>query len=344
MEGQWRLMLRGALGLLVFAVLFAGTVFFGGRAVGAWEKGNETPRPPAADGSALGAADGWTTYTVRREGFALDLPIGWQPVTARSLEDRVAPFTHGHPWLLRTLRKAFGEPDPRVKLFAFDLRLDALDAAHRTGVATSFAVRVTPGAKPSPKERGPDLERSRRVSRTVYVFWRKGRRYVVAFTTSRAQEEDYASLFGRSAASFRFVRRTHRAARPAVDPAEARWVDQANGLCRAAGRELRALVLVRRPSNEELIELAMPLNERYHEAFAALETPKRFERKVRKLHELFARDERLFVRLAAAVRSRNQTRVLSVAGRLVFVSQAESRIMGALGASACDEYGFAPGA
>lgn len=338
------MMLKGALGLLVFAALFGGTVFFGGRAVGAWDKPDPAPETPVAGGPSLGVADGWTVYTVRRAGFSLELPIGWQPVSARNLEERVAPFTHEHPWLLRTLRKGLGAPDPRVELFAFDLRLEALDAAHRARVATSVAVRVTPGAKPTRKERGPVRERAGRVSGTEYVFWRRGRRYALAFTTSRAEEDAYASLFRQSAESFRFVRRKHRPAKPAVDPAEARWVEEANGLCRAAGRELRSLVRSRRPSNEELVELALPLNARYHDAFAALETPKRFERRVSKLHELFARDERLFAQLAAAVRSQNQTRILGVAGRLVFVSQAESRVMGALGADACDEYGFAPGA
>ncbi|HEX2045040.1 MAG TPA: hypothetical protein VHF23_05365, partial [Gaiellaceae bacterium] len=145
-----------------------------------------------------------------------------------------------------------------------------------------------------------------------------------------------------SAESFRFLRpRPVKKSRPAADAAEARWIREANALCRRARRELERLPQPRTPEDAvELLEKVGPLNKRYNGEFLAIPAPASFGKELRELRRLFERDERLVARFLVAARERDGGRVLELAGKLEIASRDESAIMGALGAEDCDVYGY----
>jgi hypothetical protein len=258
-----------------------------------------------------------------------------------------------------------------VKLFALDVRREALAAGRRARALTSVNVAVAPGPRPSSVKsaslrrilgiRGP-IERRRlplvagealelryrlRPGRAIgasvvtqYLFWRRGTQYVVTFGTSAGESESYAALFRQSAETFRFLTPRQKT-RPAADPAEDRWIREANALCRRVRRDLERLPRPRTPRElEDAFETFARLNKRYNSEFLALPAPQAFARELGKLRAGFARDERLFAKLVVAVRARDKVHMADLMGRLTVASEKESAIMGKLGAEDCDVYGY----
>ena len=368
--------MRGALAFAAIAGVFVGTIFVGGRAIGAWDLESPPAAPSAETKSSWHAPAGWIVHRVPREGFALALPLGWQTEDPGRLRRRLAPVMRANPELAAFVKAGFSGRSPAVKLLAFDVRRKALAAAGHLRFVTNASVVVTPGPPPwnlstpslrrslairgrlerrrlaLPAGQALELRYNLRVRQpsgpptavvvTQYGFARGKRQYVVTFSTTPGQVDLYSSLFRQSAETFRFLARRHPKSEPATDPAEARWLRDLNALCRRAHRESGAFRRPRTPAEAEaLLARLVTLNERYNDEFAALDPPARFEREMRRLRRLFAKDERLLDRLLAAFRTGSPPAVLEVAGRLATVGEKESAVFAQLGAADCDVYGLA---
>lgn len=369
--------MRGALTFAAIAGVFVGTIFFGGRAIGAWDDLEQPSAAPSAETTASGHAPaGWIVHRVPREGFALALPLGWQADDPGRLRTSLAPIVRANPELAGFVKASFSGRSPAIKLFAFDVRREALAAAERRRFVTNASVAVTPGPPPwnistaslrrslairgrlerrrlaLPAGEALELRYSIRVRQpsgphtavvvTQYGFARGKRQYVVTFSTTPGQVDRYSNLFRQSAETFRFLPRKHRKSKPAADAAEARWLRDLNGLCRRARRESGAFRRPRTPAEAEaLLSKLVTLNERYNDEFAALEPPARFEPEMRRLRTLFAKDERLLDSMLAAFRAANPPAVLEIANRLAVVGERESAVFAELGAADCDVYGLA---
>jgi hypothetical protein len=365
-------MLRGALATAGIVGVFAATLLFGGRALGVWE---EIPAAPAAESSTHGSAPiGWKVHRVPREGFEVALPRGWHVVRPENLRAQLEPGLRTNPELRPLVEAAaLRARGSLVKLFAADLTPATL--ADRARWGTTMNVVVAPAPRPAGADTaslarmfgipgrvarrtlelpaGKALElryrwrvrpRPRAVVVTQYLLWRRGRQYVLSFGTPASARETYAPIFRQSAETFRFLPPGRAQVKPAVSRAEARWVRQANALCRRGLREYSRLPEPRTArALERLLERLVPWNERYNAEFLALPAPPEFARELRRLRALFARDERLFAKLLAAARARDRARVVHVMARLTLAGQDESAVMGELGARRCDVYGFGNG-
>ena len=124
-----------------------------------------------------------------------------------------------------------------------------------------------------------------------------------------------------------------RRGRPATERA---WIARIDALCRRAASDSAALVRPATPHGmPAYLSRVARLNERYNDAFAALEPPPGREADAARILTLLRDDERLVARLVRAVRSRNAGALLATADRLAKVAARESRLLAQLGASAC---------
>jgi hypothetical protein len=372
--------MRGVLSFAAIAGIFVGTIFFGGRALGAWDD-LERPQPAGSASQEQGFEQippGWTVHSVAREGFSLALPIGWQAVRPGSFRRDLGPVIRANPRFSGFLRAVIGSRNSLIKLFLFDARRDSLEAAKQARFVANVNVAVVRGPRPSrarsawsalfreqlgiqgrverrpvalPASRASELRYRIRITPTSgqsltvavvqYELWHAGRQYFVTFETTPRQVDAYAHVFRESAETFRFFPRRHPKSKPPVDRAEERWLKDLNALCGRARRESGAF---RRPRThaeaEGLIAKLVTLNERYNDEFAALDPPARFEPEMRRLRMLFAKDERLLDRLLVAFRAGSPPAFLEVMGRLATVAERESAVFAELGATNCDFYGL----
>lgn len=361
--------MRGALAFAAAAGVFVGTIFLGGRAIGAWDDLQSRPAAPSAEpNSSLRVPAGWIVHRVPREGFALALPLGWQTDDPGTLRERLVPIMRANPELAPFVEAGLSGRNPAVKLFAFDVRRTALAAARHQRFVTNASVIVAPGPPPwnvstpslrrslaipgplvrrrlaLPAGRALELRYNLRFRQpsgppaavvvTQYGFARGNKQYVVTFTTTPGQVELYSSLFRQSAETFRFLPRRQPKSRP---DAEARWLRDLNALCRRARHEFEALRRPETPAEAEaLLSKLVTLNKRYNDAFAALDPPAQFETEMRRLRRLFAKDERLLDSMLAAVGTGSPPAVLEVANRLATVGERERALLAEFGATDCD--------
>lgn len=125
-----------------------------------------------------------------------------------------------------------------------------------------------------------------------------------------------------------------------LSPEKARWVRQTNALCRRAYEDMTDYEEPETLGDaEKLVAELQRKNERYNDAFAAIQPVKEDAREVAALLALFDKDERLIAALLAAMREGDAGALLELNDRLTVVAERESDILVGLGATDC-ELGF----
>jgi hypothetical protein len=177
------------------------------------------------------SSSGFTTYTVESERFSIAVPDSWQTVSAdEAVNDEVIDrLREANPTLAAAVED-LGKPSSVIKLLAYDP-----DTSQ--GFATNVNVGVTPvpeevteeqffdvnveqvqqaiGTAPTEEELDLPAGHALHVTWEVpglegtpvadqYLFYTKGRAFILTFSTKTDLTDEYASTFTRSARSFRF--------------------------------------------------------------------------------------------------------------------------------------------
>jgi hypothetical protein len=122
-----------------------------------------------------------------------------------------------------------------------------------------------------------------------------------------------------------------------LSPAKARWVREANALCRRAYDDMSDYEQPETLGDaEKLIAELERKNQQYNEAFARITPVKGDRRLVAQVLELFEKDERLIAAVLAALRKGDAGALLELNERLTSVAQQESDLLVGLGATDCD--------
>lgn len=136
----------------------------------------------------------------------------------------------------------------------------------------------------------------------------------------------------REAAKERRVKAREKARRAA----KARWVREANRVCRQAkGEIIRKTSPTSFGEVEAMVSRLGEVTARYNARLVALPPPPGQRAKIRRLKRIFAKEQILIERLRDALLERNPKRILAVSERLIIVSENGSQIMYDLGALRC---------
>jgi hypothetical protein len=122
-----------------------------------------------------------------------------------------------------------------------------------------------------------------------------------------------------------------------LSPAKARWIREANALCRRASAEMGNYEQPETLGDaEKLVAELQRKNQQYNDAFARIPSAREDRRQVAQLLELFEKDERLVAALLTALRDGDAGALLELNDRLTSVAQQESDLLLGLGATDCD--------
>lgn len=354
--------MRSGLAIVAVVAAFAGTLFIGGRALGVWDgplPGASAASADEEDSQAGGEPPGWTLHRVQREGFALAVPPGWQ---VRRSRDARAVLGRGLPAVPPTVRSfikatlrhtRFVAVETAAKPFRANVnvvvfpssRPEILSSENLKALRTMLPIRGRveqrrlglPGGEVLRLRFGQRLGRGAGVLKTTqYHFWRDGKAYTVTYTAAAEGAGKYDALFRQSAETFQFLKPPPEKKRPAVDPAEARWVREANALCRRAEREFKRFPMPE--SRDELaqaFETLASMNRGFNAELLALPAPPSFATELDKMRVAFAREERLFESFIRALRARDEGRVRALQARLDAGGRAQEAVLVKLGAEAC---------
>lgn len=126
---------------------------------------------------------------------------------------------------------------------------------------------------------------------------------------------------------------------PRRTQAQRRWIGQANTVCKRAQRATeRVADGISGASESEAVAIfgeLVRLNARYNDEFLALETPKGYERPLRRLREIFGREERVVGALYTALKRQDVEAYADAALRLGELSDEAANITAGLGALSC---------
>jgi hypothetical protein len=128
------------------------------------------------------------------------------------------------------------------------------------------------------------------------------------------------------------------AGRPSkLSPAKARWIREANALCRRAYDDMSDYEQPETLGDaEKLVAELQRKNQQYNDAFARIAPVREDRRLVAQVLELFEKDERLVAAVLAALRDGDAGALLELNDRLTSVAQQESDLLVSLGATDCD--------
>jgi hypothetical protein len=127
---------------------------------------------------------------------------------------------------------------------------------------------------------------------------------------------------------------------PHRTPAQKAWVRQADSLCRASKVEVQHVLSqgdTTTPAGAiALFARVRTLNARLNDRFLALGAPAGYKDDVAKIRSLFAREERYFDSMYAALKRRDSNTYYALSDRLTQIALEESDILANLGAYDCD--------
>ena len=122
-----------------------------------------------------------------------------------------------------------------------------------------------------------------------------------------------------------------------VSPAKARWIREANGLCRRALEDMNDYEQPETLGDAEKLMAEMQRqNQQYNDAFARITPVREDRREWAELLELFEKDERLVAAVLAALRNGDAGALVELNDRLTSVAQQETDLLLGLGATDCD--------
>jgi len=123
-------------------------------------------------------------------------------------------------------------------------------------------------------------------------------------------------------------------------PAQKAWVKQANGVCRQSKVEVTKVVSQGDPTTPAgaiaLFARVRTLNARLNDRFLALGAPVGYKDDIAKVRALFAKEERYFDSMYAALKRRDSNTYYALSDRLTEIALDESDILAELGAYDCD--------
>lgn len=137
---------------------------------------------------------------------------------------------------------------------------------------------------------------------------------------------------------------TTQPAQPASAPhrtaAQKAWVKQTNSLCRDSKAEVQKVLSqgdTTTPAGAiALFARVKNLNARLNDRFLALGAPAGYKDDVAKIRALFAKEERYFDSMYAALKRRDSNTYYALSDRLTVIALDEADILANLGAYACD--------
>jgi hypothetical protein len=130
------------------------------------------------------------------------------------------------------------------------------------------------------------------------------------------------------------------AAAPRLTPAQKAWVKQADALCRQSKVEVQRVVSQGDATTSAgviaLFARVKNLNARLNHRFLALGAPAGYRNDIARVRALFAKEERYFDSMYAALKRQDQNTYYGLSDRLTEIALDESDILANLGAYDCD--------
>ena len=123
-------------------------------------------------------------------------------------------------------------------------------------------------------------------------------------------------------------------------PAQKEWIRQADAVCGDSKTDVEEVAAQGRPTTAAgaiaLFHRVKTLNAKLNDRFLALGAPPGYKDDIARIRLLFAKEERYFDSMEAALRRGDQTTFYALADRLTGIALDESDILANLGAYDCD--------
>lgn len=121
---------------------------------------------------------------------------------------------------------------------------------------------------------------------------------------------------------------------PSPEMSSSAFVDEANELCRNVERAFIRLA-ESQPDSEQFLSRLIPLNERWNDRISAMAPPREKSREFAELTALLDEDEKLWERLLAIVRRRDQLALDGALSEMAALTRKQDAAWRALGAHRC---------